>query len=236
MTTQKLQLQRVEGVDKGGQDVFVDIAVNYRVKDTTIPERMYQEVGANGNMEFIVNRLAIPEKVQEGFKQVSVQYEALAILENRDEVRAKAITRIEELFPKEYFEIQSITLSNIDYQQSFKDAIQLKKDNVQLALAAQEAVKRSQYEAEQKIEEAKGQAESKKLTADAIAYELKVQRQQITPLMAQMKWIEKWQGNVPSTMIGSQGSGMDTNLLLQLPTAREEKAFEYLDTYMNYTG
>ena len=169
LTIQKISLDRIEAVDVGGQAVFASIAVNYKIKNPQVPLAMYQEVATTGKMRTVENILAMTEKIEESFKQVSVQYEAIEILENRDDVRAKTIERINELFPKEYFEIISITISNIDFQKSFNDAIQLKKDNTQLAKAAQEKVKQAEAEADQAIEEARGLAESKKLDAEAVA-------------------------------------------------------------------
>lgn len=208
MTVQKMKLDRIEAVDKGGQAVYANIAVNYKIKDKTIPIKLYQEVATTGNIETLVERLAIDEKIQESFKQVTVQYEALEVIEKRDEVRMKTIERIQELFPTEYFEIISITISNIDFAESFNAAIQLKKDNTQLALAAEEKVRQSTAEAQQKVEAARGEADSKRLTADAEAYALKVQREQITPLMVQRNWIDKWDGRLPTFMMG-QGSSTD---------------------------
>ncbi len=218
LTVQKISLDRIEAVDVGGQAVFASIAVNYKIKNPEVTLDMYQQVGTTGKMKTIENILAMREKIEESFKQVSVQYEAIEILENRDEVRAKTVERINQLFPKEYFEIISITISNIDFVPSFNDAIQLKKDNTQLAKAAEEKVKQSEAEANQAIEEARGKAESKKLDADAIAYALRAQRLEITDQLIQKMWIEAWDGGVPTYMMGGMD---DTSLLLQIPTVGE---------------
>lgn len=222
MTIQKLSLEKIESADSGGQSVYGDIAVNFKIKNSDIPLKMYREVGTTGDMNIIVNNLAIREKIMEGFKQVTTQYEALQILEKRDDVRQKTIERIEQLFPKEYFDIVSITISNIGYAQSFDDAIQLKKDNTQLALASQEKVKQFKAEADQKIEQARGEAESKKLSAEAIAYELRIQKEELTPLMVQRNWIDSWDGKLPNTLIIG-GEGQDTNLLLPIQQTAEQK-------------
>lgn len=220
LTVQKMSLDRIEAVDIGGQAVFASMAVNYRIKNPEVPLEMYQKVATTGDMRIVEDILAMYEKVEEAFKQVSVQYEAIEILENRDEVRAKTIDRINQLFPKEYFEIISITVSNIDFQKSFNDAIQLKKDNTQLAKAAQEKVKQAEAEADQEIQHARGKAESKKLDAEAIAYALRLQKQEITPLLIQKDWIAKWNGDVPKFMMGGLD---DSNLLLQIPTISEDE-------------
>lgn len=220
LTVQKMSLDRIEAVDVGGQAVFASIAVNYRIKNPEVPLEMYQRVATTGDMRIVEDILAMYEKVEESFKQVSVQYEAIEILENRDEVRAKTIERINTLFPKEYFEIISITVSNIDFQKSFNDAIQLKKDNTQLAKAAQEKVVQAEAEADQEIQHARGKAESKKLDAEAVAYALRLQRLEITPMMVQRAWIDKWNGDVPTYMMGAME---ETNLLLQIPTADENQ-------------
>ena len=215
LNIQKITLDRIEAVDRGAQAVYANIVVNYRIKNSEAPVEMYQKVATTGKMNIIEDRLAMKEKIQEAFKQVSVQYEAVEIFENRDEVRTKTIERINNLFPKEYFEIVSITVQNIDFAPSFNAAIQLKKDNTQLALAAVERVKQSEAEANQAIEQARGLAEAKKLDADAIAYALRKQKEEITDKLIQKMWIEAWDGGVPTYMMGGMS---ETNLLLQIPT------------------
>ena len=235
ISIQKIELQKVRAVDKTGQDVFADVVVTYRLQSIETPQRLYKEVGPVADMRWVEAQLAVPEKIQEALKQVTVKYEALEILEKRDEVRLNAEKRIEDLFPKEYFQIVSITVTNIDFQPSFNAAIQLKKDNTQLAQAAQEAVKKSQYEADQAIQVARGASESmmkkadgdaytvsvmadadahkKKVTGEAEAYALKLKKQELTALMVNNNWIDRWNGQLPTYVMGDS-----SNVMMVLPT------------------
>jgi regulator of protease activity HflC (stomatin/prohibitin superfamily) len=82
----------------------------------------------------------------------------------------------------------------------------------------------SKFEANKKIETARGIAESKKLQAEANAYEtitlakaeaeaLSLKSKQLTPLMVQNNYIDAWNGQLPQYMLGS-----NTDILMSMPS------------------
>ena len=80
---------------------------------------------------------------------------------------------------------------NLTFSEAYDQAIEAKQ------VAEQEAKK-----AEQELEKAKIEAEKKIVEAQAEAEALKVQRQEITSDLLRLKWIEKWDGKLPTTMLG----------------------------------
>ena len=145
---------------------------------------------------------------------------------NRQEIKEKAIVQIQSNFPESYFILENVIVSNIDFNVGFKNAIEQKKTNEELAKAKEKEVAISQYEADKKIEFARGEAESKKLNAEAVAYEtltkakaeaegLALKRVELTQLMIQNNLIDKWSGELPNFLI--MGEGDTPNLLLQTP-------------------
>jgi regulator of protease activity HflC (stomatin/prohibitin superfamily) len=212
-------------IDKDGQSVFARIEVNYHLNSDSVTEA-YQKVGRNDDMADTLN---IDGIVRESFKTVTSEYSSLEIFQKREEVKERTIARVRANFPTKYFTFDNAVISNIDYNAQFKAAIEGKKTAQETAKKTEAEVQIAAFEANKKIEEARGSAESVKLAADAQAYErlaiarseaesLKLKKEQITPIMVQNNWIDKWNGALPTYMIGGDGG---TSLLFSMPTIKE---------------
>jgi regulator of protease activity HflC (stomatin/prohibitin superfamily) len=68
---------------------------------------------------------------------------------------------------------------------------------------AENKVKQAEAEAKIKIATAEGNAQALLTNAKAEAESNRLRQQTITPLLLQQMWIEKWKGNVPNTVLGS---------------------------------
>ena len=191
MRTRKAQIELVgqnSAVDKEGQAVYATINVNYRLKpsqDTIL--NLFRNVGRDNIIE---DQLNIDAIIREGFKQATVKFEALEILENRQLVKELARANIEKNFPKEFFEIQNIVVANIDFSPQFKQAIEDKKTADQVALAEENKVKIARAKADQEIEKARADAEK-----------FKLQSQQLSSLLNERLMIEQWNGELPQYLI-----------------------------------
>lgn len=190
-------------VDKTGQAVFGTIDVNFRIKpNAETVMKLYQNVGTN---DVVADRLNIDPIVREGYKQATSQYDALEVAtDKREAVKEKAIDLIRQHFPTDYFELQNVVITNIDFSQNFKDAIESKKVSQQLAEREKNQLEVVKYQQEQEITKYR-----------AIAEQYKLQSQQITPMLIQKAWIEKWSGNLPQYVITTSDNA---NFLMQLPT------------------
>ena len=209
-------------VDQDGQSIYATIQINYRFKIDNA-ENAYKRVGPDNVLAEILNLDGI---VREGFKETTSKHEALEIIQNRQEIKEEAIASIQKNFPADYFVLDTVIISNIDFSKDFNDAIQLKKTNEELAKAKERAVDIQKFEADGKIEQARGEAESKKLDAEALAYQrltmaeaeaqaLALKRKEITPLMVQNNLIDRWDGSMPNFLI--MGDSEAPSLLLQTP-------------------
>lgn len=189
-------------VDKTGQAIYATINVNYRLKPSkdTVTE-LYKNVGSD---DVIDDRLNLDAIIREGFKQATVKYDALEILDKRQEVKELAKENIHNNFPKEYFEIVDIVITNIDFSDNFKKAIEEKKTAEQLALKEQNQLEVVKFQQQQEIEKYKAEAEK-----------LRLQKQEVSALLNQRQWIDKWDGHLPQFMMTSQDS---VDMLMQLPT------------------
>src|SRR3989304_2185188 len=175
-------------VDKTGQAIFGTINVNYRIKsDKETVVELYQNIGTD---IVISDRLNIDAIVREGFKQATSKYEALEILEKRQEVKETAIENIKRNFPAQYFEIQDVVITNIDFSEEFKSAIESKKVAEQTALREQHQLEVVKFQQQQEIEKFKAENER-----------LKLQGKELNALLIQQQWIAKWSGNLPQYII-----------------------------------
>jgi regulator of protease activity HflC (stomatin/prohibitin superfamily) len=95
--------------------------------------------------------------------------------------------------------------SNLVYPETFKKAIEAKNNAVQTALRAENDVKTAEAQAKIKIAQAEGNAKAMLTNAKAEAESNKLKQTTLTPLLLQQMWIQKWRGEVPSTVLG-QGS------------------------------
>lgn len=212
LRTRKMQIvmNGDEGaVDKDGQSIFATIEINYHFKKEAAIDG-YSKIGKDNE---IADKLNIEGIVREGFKSTTSEYSSLDIFQKRQEVKEKSIEKISKNFPDEYFVLDNVIISNIDFNDAFKAAIEQKKVAEELAKAREQEVKVAKFDADKKIEEARGVSESAKLQADANAYlilknaeaeakALEMKREQLTPLMIQQSWIEAWNGQLPQYVLG----------------------------------
>jgi len=184
-------LNEQSATDKDGQAVYGAVSVNYRLKPGVV-EELYSNIGKDAVTSDI---LLIEPIIREGFKQATVKYEAIEILDKRQEVKELAKTNIENNFPSEYFEIEQIVVSNIDFSTQFKQAIEDKKTETQNKLKEQERLEVVILQQKQQLEVAKVEAEK-----------LRLQKDQVTDQLNNQKMIEKWSGNLPEYLIITEGS------------------------------
>lgn len=156
--------------DKDGQDVFGEVQINYRLRPDKITQA-YTQVGRDDALEDILNMQGV---VREGFKSAVVKYTAMETLTMLDELKQSTIERITAKFPSEYFVLENVVVANIDFNPAYKQAIEQKKVAEETSKAVENQVKISKFEADKKIEEARGSAESAKLASSAEAFKIKV--------------------------------------------------------------
>ncbi len=167
------------------QTVSSKIALNYHVK----PDKVLYILRDLGNDE--VGRIIEPA-LHEAVKAVTANYTAEELIAKREEVRNAIITDLSAKLERHGLVIDELSIINFDFSKVFNEAIEQKTTAEQLKLKAQNDLLRIQVEAEQKIATAKAEAES-----------LRLQRQEVTPEVLQLRAIEKWNGVLPQVTGGS---------------------------------
>lgn len=185
----RVQKEEVEtsAATKDLQDVNAKLALNYSVdKETAL--KIYKELGQNYKDNIIIPAL------HESFKAGTAQYTAEALITARSEAKEKILADIKERLSSYGIVVTDLNIVNLDFSTAFNSAIEAK------AVAQQEVEK-----AKQDLEKAKVEAERKVAQAQAEAEAQRLQQQTLTDLMIKKMWIEKWNGQLPTTATGESG-------------------------------
>jgi len=176
---------------KNMQTVSTVLTLNYSLDQNKLKE-LYSTVGLE------VENKIIAARIQETVKAVVARYTAEELLTMREQVK----NDISESLTRQLLEYHIIVgaggvqITNFDFSRAFNEAIEDKQIAEQKALTAKNNLERVKVEVEQKIEQARGEAEAIRIQADAI-------RAQGGKEYVNLKGIEKWDGKLPVYTGGS---------------------------------
>lgn len=173
-----------EGASKDLQTITSYIAMNYKVEQEKA-SNLYKTIGEN--YEEVVIRPAM----QDAMKATLAQYTAEELITKRTEVAYNLQETLEAKLKGRGIIVENASIVNLTFSEAYDQAIEAKQVAEQEAKKAQQELEKAKIEAEKKIVEAQAEAES-----------LKVQRQEITSDLLKLKWIEKWDGKLPTTALG----------------------------------
>lgn len=181
-----------DSASKDLQDIHSTIALNYHI----VPEKanvIYKTIGL-GFKDKIID-----PAVQEVVKAVTAKYTAVELITLREKVRNDIKAMLKDRLAQYNITVDDFSIINFRFSQQFTQAIEQKQTAEQLALKAQRDLERIKIEAEQKITQAKAEAES-----------LRIQKENVSPLLvelrkieATLKAIEKWDGVMPKVTGGA---------------------------------
>lgn len=187
---------------KDGSEFHVSPLLNYSVKRDKVPYIFNKYRVTLGQIEEGFLKTA----VYDAFRVVANSYTADELISNRELFEIKVRKNLEEHLAPEGFILAQFT-SNLVYPATFKNAIEAKNNAVQKALTAENEVKTAEAQARIKVATAEGEAKAMLTSAKAEAESNRLRQQTLTPLLLQQMWIEKWNGGLPSTMLG-QGQNL----------------------------
>ena len=188
---------------KDGSEFHVSPIINYSIKKDKVP---YIFSKYRRSLEDI-ERGFLKTSVYDAFRLATNKYTADELISNRQLYEIEVRKILEHDLLKEGFIISQFT-SNLVYPETFKQAIEAKNNAVQSALMAENKVKQAEAEAKIKVATAEGNAKSMLTEARAEAESNKLRQSTLTPLLIQQQWIEKWNGTLPSTVLGSNTNTM----------------------------
>ncbi len=188
---------------KDGSEFHVSPLLNYSVKREKVPY-----IFAKYRVELaMIESGFLKTAVYDAFRVVANSYTADELISNRQQFEIKVRKVLESQLSPEGFILSQFT-SNLIYPTTFKKAIEAKNNAVQTALTAENQVKTAEAEAKIKIARAEGNAKAMLTQAKAEAEANQLKQRTLTPMLIQQQWIEKWNGHLPSTMLGDKTTPM----------------------------
>ena len=202
---QHKEYKKTEDVDnsfivnsKDGSEFQVSPIMNYSVQREKVPA--------------IFSKYRRPlEDIEEGFLKTAVydafrlatnKYTADELISNRAVFEVEVRRLLDGQLLKEGFIINQFT-SNLIYPETFKKSIEAKNNAVQNSLMAENKVRQAEAEAKIKVAQAEGEAQSLMIRARSEAEANRMKQVTLTPAILQLAMINKWNGQLPSTQLGS---------------------------------
>jgi regulator of protease activity HflC (stomatin/prohibitin superfamily) len=188
--TQKIETS-ANAASKDLQDVQTIIALNFHLSPGETPT-LYQEIGT------AYRERIIDPAIQESVKAAQAKFTAEELVTRRPEVREEIKTTLQDKLRPFYIIVDEFNIVDFQFSEEFDKAIEQKVTAEQLKLKAERDLERIVIEKDQAIARAEAEAEA-----------LRLQKQQITPdlielrkIEVQAKAIEKWNGVLPEIMAG----------------------------------
>ena len=187
--TQKLEIKAL-AYSKDIQTVESQLALNYHLK-SDVANKLWQEVGGDYQ-----SRLIDPS-VQESVKAATAKFTAQELIEQRakvkDEIKAELFNRLGK-----YFVVDEFSIIDFSFSDEYEKAVEAKQVAQQSALKAENDLQRIKKEAEQRVAQARAEAEAIKLQSDAANNDKYIN---LKALEVQKSAVEKWNGVLPTQMI-----------------------------------
>jgi len=188
----RLQKANLNGASAGTrniQQVHTDIVVNYRMSPSKVPY-IYKEFGLD------VDSKVLGPAINEAFKSVVGHFTSEELITKRDEVNTEIVARLSEKLAPFDLIVNNISLVNFGFSKAYQDSIEAKVIAEQQKLKADQDLQRIKVEAASRIAQAEGEAKAISIQASAI-------QSQGGAAYVQLQAIEKWNGQLPNTMLGN---------------------------------
>lgn len=189
-TVYDLKTKRIDGEhetgSRDGQYLFIDTAFSYNLKSGRLPE-LFSKVGSQEDLE---NKYVVPV-IRDVTYQIAASYSTDEILPKQGEFRERVLKTIRERMNQEYFDIIDLQITDIDFTPEYNKVLEEKQ------IAEQNAVKDRQV-AEQNVQKAQFELDKAKIDAEKD----RVRSAELSEAILRNKWIDKWDGKLPTTMAG----------------------------------
>lgn len=178
---------------KDGMEVKLDVSLNYFIAEN-------QAVGIfkkyRKPLDIVANTV-LRNYTRQGYNSAAANYTAEEIYANRKSFELEAENMVKSILESEGFSVEQLVLVNsIRLPEAIKKSIEDKVEAKQIALMKESELQQTTADANKLIEQARGEAESMKLKADAEAYAYLQKQRNLTTLLVQQQWIEKWNGQL----------------------------------------
>ncbi|MBI2523153.1 prohibitin family protein [Candidatus Woesearchaeota archaeon] len=178
------------------QIVSTEVALNYHINKDRVND-LFKNIGPE------YEERIISPSIQEVVKAVTAKSIAEELITKREVVKEQIKTALRERLNNYYIVLDDLSITNFDFSREFNLAIEQKVTAEQNALKEQNNLKVVEFQAKQKIEQAKGEAEAIRIINEEL---LK------SPKYVDYLTIQKWDGKMPlalgsGSLLSITGSG-----------------------------
>ena len=173
------------------------IAINYNITSETA-NKLYRGVGVD------YKSIIVEPAIQEAMKATVANYTAEELITKRNEVSEYALNKLSPKLQENGITLTSLNILDLAFSEEFDTAVEQKQIVEQETQKAQYELEKARVENQKKIENAQADAEV-----------MAAQNAQITDNYLRLKeienqkaMIEKWNGQLPTTMTGSDVSSI----------------------------
>ena len=192
------------------QQVDIDGSINFSINKATAMN-LYKEVGTS-----YFNTLVMP-RLLENTKAVFSKYTAENLVAARETLSKTIRSQLASEMERYGINIISVSIENIDFTDSFTDAVEQKQVAAQKKLQAEIEQEQKTMETQQQAERqritAEAEASVKKIQADAAAYATRIQAEaeaeanqkiaaSLTETLIEWQQANNWDGKLPTYMAG----------------------------------
>ena len=190
----KAHVTKAEAASKDLQNVATSVTLNFAVEPDKAAT-LFRDVGVD------YERIIITPAIQEAVKAATAGFDAEKLIVERPLVKEKISEQLQGRLEKHGIVVDAVSITDFSFSPEFTAAIEAKVTATQKALEAENNLKRVEFEAKQRIAQAQGEAEAIRIQAQAIQV-------QGGRSYVDLKWIDKWNGALPTMMFGGSASPM----------------------------
>lgn len=184
--TQRIDIQ-AESASKDLQVVHVTAMLNYHLVYDKVNE-LFTKVGVDYDEKVIY------PITNEVIKAEVANFPVEQIITSREKLKEKIQVELKEKLLAYHIELEGVNLVNIKFDDEFNKVVEEKQ-------IEEQKIKTAEYQRRQAEEYKKKTI----LEAEAEAEKQRLMRNTLTQDMVELKWIEKWNGILPTYMLGDKG-------------------------------
>ena len=172
---------------KDMQTANINIAINYSLDASGVVD-LHRKIGT------LYEQKVLYPAISAGIKDIIGKWDAASLVENRDVASKQILDNLVEELNGKHIILESVSIRNIDYSDTFERSIEAKVVAKQKAEEAKNRTVEVQEEAKQKVLSAEAEAKSMQIRAEALN-----QNKNLVSYEA----VQKWDGKLPVNIYGA---------------------------------
>jgi len=195
--TQKYQ-RECDSASSDLQQIYSLVALNYHVDPSKVVE-IYQKIGKD------YEDTIISPAIEEAVKTSTAQFTSEELILKREEAKTLIKSELKQRLEPYGIVIETVSTENFDFNDAFDQAIERTMEQERNTLTAERRLKEVEFEAKQLTTQAQAEADATLSKAIAEAEAIRIQGEALreNPDIIELRWIERWNGVLPTTNLGS---------------------------------